>query len=72
MTWLRWLLELVPKAARAVGSLVRELRQPQIAYSRDAGGQWIARYKGHEATGPTRAEAARRVLFAVASAERGQ
>ena len=65
----RAVLQLVPEAIRAIGSLVRKAQQPKITYGRTSEGRWIARHKGRQAIADTRDEAARRVVLEATRAE---
>lgn len=63
MTW----LSLIPELAKALGSLIRAARQPDIQYTRTSPERrWNAHYKGWTFTGDTRPEAAQGVLRLVA------
>ena len=57
------LLPLLPELIRAIGSLIRAARQPDITYERTHHRRrWIAKYKGWVYEADTRPEAAAGVL----------
>lgn len=64
---MKHLLPLLPELFRAIGSLFRAARQPDIKYFRvPITRRWLARYKGWTYEADTRPEAAAGVLRLVA------